>query len=227
MLSAIDDLCQQIAGTQSSRLRDTLYLALLNEFGTSGINSLMSLVPSVSLLVPSLPASLVAPNCQVLNNMGFTRLCFTLESFVRILMRSAGLCIIFLDDLQWADRMSLGVMQAIISGLNGAEGLLFVGSYRINDVENGQHDFCEVLSKLNARFTVVGLHCIDEQSVNLMISGILGIVPRLCQSLSSIVCRKTKGNPFFVQQFLRTLVDKDLLIYSLREKRWIWDVDSE
>jgi predicted ATPase len=40
------------------------------------------------------------------------------------------------------------------------------------------------------------------------------------------VFRKTEGSPFFMREFLRTLVDNDLVKYSLREKRWTWDVDS-
>jgi predicted ATPase len=42
----------------------------------------------------------------------------------------------------------------------------------------------------------------------------------------TIVFRKTKGSPFFIREFLCTLVDNDLVKYSLREKRWTWDVDS-
>ena len=227
MLSAIDDLCLEIATTKSLPQLANLYLNLVNEFGTNNIKSLLSLVPSAAQFVQSLTAPSVTLNSNVLNNMGYSRLCHNLKSFVRILIRSAGPCVIFLDDLQWADVMSLGVVHAVLSGVDDSESLLFVGSYRSNDVENGQYNFSELLSKLNARFTAVVLRCMDEQGVNLMISHILGIVPRLCKSLSSIVCRKTKGNPFFIQQFLQALVDKDLLIYSLREKRWIWDVESE
>ena len=227
VLSAIDDLCQKIKNTKSLQQINTVYLNLVNEFGTNNIKSLLSLVPSATLLVPSFPAPDVEINHQVASNTDYSRLCHNLKSFVRILIRSAGPCVIFLDDLQWADVMSLGVVHAVLSGVDDSESLLFVGSYRSNDVENGQYNFSELLSKLNARFTAVVLRCMDEQGVNLMISHILGIVPRLCKSLSSIVCRKTKGNPFFIQQFLQALVDKDLLIYSLREKRWIWDVESE
>ena len=229
MLSAIDDLCQKIKNTKSLQQINTVYLNLVNEFGTNNIKSLLSLVPSAAQFVQSLTAPSVTLNSNVLNNMGYSRLCHTLKSFVRILIRSAGPCVIFLDDLQWADVMSLGVVYAVLSGVDDSESLLFVGSYRSNDVENGQlvSNFSELLSKLSARFTAVILQCMDEQSANLMISHILGITPRLCKSLSNIVCRKTKGNPFFIQQFLQALVDKDLLIYSLREKRWIWDVESE
>ena len=32
-----------------------------------------------------------------------------------------------------------------------------------------------------------------------------------------------QGNPFFVLEFLRSLVDGNLLEYSVRKRRWIWD----
>jgi predicted ATPase len=103
-----------------------------------------------------------------------------------------------------------------------------VGSYRNNDTGNGLliSDFLGMLSRLNCSLTTIHLDGIPENSVNLMISDALGIVPRLCVSLSSVVYRKTGGNPFFVREFLRTLVDKGLVTYSLRQRRWLWDVDK-
>ena len=59
-----------------------------------------------------------------------------------------------------------------------------------------------------------------------MVSYCLGIFPRLCESLSRVVERKTKGNPFFIQTFLSSLADKQLLQYNLRIKRWEWDIDE-
>ena len=226
VLSAIDELCLQIASIKSLQHHGNLYLDLVNEFGTNNLNSLSSLVPSVTRLIPSHPANQTALNCQALNT-SYSRICHNLKSFVRILSRYACPCVIFLDDLQWADSTSLSVVHTILSGVDGPGSILFVGSYRIN--ENRQHVsyFIELLSKMNVRFTAVVVPCLHEQNVNLMVSDIIGVVPRLGESLSSMVYRKTKGNPFFIQQFLRTLVDKDLLIYNLREKRWTWDVDSE
>ena len=62
--------------------------------------------------------------------------------------------------------------------------------------------------------------------VNSMISHALKILPRLCQSLSQAVSIKTNGSPFFIQEFLWSLVDKGLLEFSLREKCWTWNCDQ-
>ena len=41
-----------------------------------------------------------------------------------------------------------------------------------------------------------------------------------------MVFEKTKGNPFFLLEFLRSLVKGHLLTYSLRKKAWTWDTDA-
>ena len=87
--------------------------------------------------------------------------------------------------------------------------------------------FLAGLSQLDSPLTTIRLDDgMAEADVRLMISDALGIVPRLCKTLSAQVYRKTKGSPFFVREFMRTLVDEDLVSYSLREKRWIWHVDE-
>ena len=58
-----------------------------------------------------------------------------------------------------------------------------------------------------------------------MIAEMLGVLPRLVRSLSDIVYAKTEGNPLFALEFMRSLVDRRLLKYSLRERQWIWEVD--
>ena len=65
--------------------------------------------------------------------------------------------------------------------------------------------------------------CATSDAVNTMISDATGLFPRLCVSLSDIVFQKTKGNPYFLIEFLHSLVDQSLLFYSVRQRRWVWD----
>lgn len=34
----------------------------------------------------------------------------------------------------------------------------------------------------------------------------------------------TKGNPFFVKEFLRSLVDNSSITRNLKNQRWLWDI---
>ncbi len=71
----------------------------------------------------------------------------------------------------------------------------------------------------------VSLAGLDQEDLNTMISDALCLYPRICESLSEVVMQKTKGNPFFVLEFIKSLKDRDLLKYNFHQKRWVWDED--
>jgi predicted ATPase len=59
-----------------------------------------------------------------------------------------------------------------------------------------------------------------------MVSDALCISPRITEPLSDIIYQETNRNPFFVITFMRSLVDRGLLEYSVIARRWIWDEDK-
>ncbi|KAL3779601.1 hypothetical protein HJC23_008903 [Cyclotella cryptica] len=73
---------------------------------------------------------------------------------------------------------------------------------------------------------MLSLSGISAEDVNAMISDALGVFPRICNNLSDVVYRKTNGNPYFALEFLRSLIDRDIINYSLREKHWKWDINQ-
>jgi predicted ATPase len=80
-----------------------------------------------------------------------------------------------------------------------------------------------MLSQFNVSTTNIQLGDLNEEEINSLVSDALGILPRLSKSLGRVVFRKTKGNPYFALEFLRSLVYRRLVEYSLRDNRWIWD----
>jgi predicted ATPase len=106
--------------------------------------------------------------------------------------------------------------------------VLFVGSYRDQDVKQGHFvlDFIHGLSTYEVPCTELQLDGLAEDDVNQMLSDMLCVMPRLCMSLSSLVFHKTRGSPFFVVEFLNSLIDRGIVLYSLRERRWFWDIDQ-
>lgn len=80
--------------------------------------------------------------------------------------------------------------------------------------------FCPTLSLSRTHTTPESL---NVDSLNLMISDALCMVPRLTRPLTRIVADKTSGSPFFATEFLETLVNRSLLHHSESESRWLWD----
>jgi predicted ATPase len=133
---------------------------------------------------------------------------------------------LFLDDLQWADSTALDVIHTILSDTMGS-CMFFVGTYRDNEVQvdHALFDLMEKLEISNVQTTKISLTGLDQEDLNTMISDALCLYPRLCRPLSGIVFQKTKGNPFFVLEFMQSLRDRGLLQYNFHQKRWVWNED--
>ena len=126
------------------------------------------------------------------------------EAVVQLLRHAAQAqpTVLVLDDLQWADKPSLMLLQFLTRYLRGSR-LLVVGAYR--DLEVGrQHPLNDVLASLSRervthRITLQGL---AEQDVARFIQAATGVPPG---PLASAVHTKTEGNPFFVRELVRLL----------------------
>ena len=131
-----------------------------------------------------------------------------------------------MDDIQWADSAALDVIHTILSDTMGS-CMFFVGTYRNNEVQM-DHDIFDFMDRLeisNVQTTKVSLTGLDQKDLNTMISDALCLYPRICKSLSNIVFQKTKGNPFFVLEFMLSLKTRGLLQYNFHQKRWVWNED--
>ena len=128
--------------------------------------------------------------------------------------------------MQWADGTALDVIHTILSDTMGS-CMFFVGTYRDNEVRI-DHDIFDLMERLeisNVQTTRVSLTGLDEEHLNTMISDALCLYPRICKSLSDILFQKTKGNPFFVLEFMQSLQSRGLLRYNCHQKRWVWNED--
>lgn len=102
-----------------------------------------------------------------------------------------------------------------------------MGSYRSNEV-SPSHEIFRLqtnLENFDVPCSFVSLEGLHLEHLKTMISDALCVFPRICESLSDLVYQKTKGNPFFVRVFIRSLVHKELLEYNSETKSWVWDID--
>ncbi len=128
--------------------------------------------------------------------------------------------------MQWADSTALDAIHTILSDTMGS-CMFFVGTYRDNEVQIG-HPVFDLMQKLeisNVRTTKVSLAGLNQEDLNTMISDALCLYPRICRSLSDILFQKTKGNPFFLLEFMQSLKSRGLLQYNSHQKRWVWNED--
>ena len=225
VISVFNALCLLIRDNNSSQDLLNIVNKLTEVFGAD-LSVLSRLLPNIQVLFPDLEKP-SAPE-QNIDNLNFNSICFSLQMFMRVVSSQLHPVMIFLDDLQWADGASLDLIHGILSDTTGQSCVFFVGSYRDNEVEPDHATF-NLMAELDlsdVSTTNIRLDGLDQNDLNTMISDALCTFPRISMPLSDIVFQKTKGNPFFVMTFMRSLVDKKLLQYSLRERRWIWDTNK-
>jgi predicted ATPase len=227
VLSAFNDLCVLLAGKMSVEESQYIFERLQREFDQN-LPLLVSTLPNVLRLASHQTNIKGSWNYYGTHGseLNFVSLCEIITRFVRIVSSQSCPILLALDDCQWSDSASLGIVHAMLSDKEGASTVLFVGTYRDNiPPTHIVFGFSSWLSKFNVTLTTIHLTGMNFDEVNSMVSDSLGIFPRLCEPLCRVIFRKTSGNPFFVKTFLWSLVDKHLLVYSLREMRWQWNLD--
>ncbi|RKH21373.1 serine/threonine-protein kinase PknK [Corallococcus sp. CA047B] len=128
-----------------------------------------------------------------------------------------GLCeeqpiLLVLDDLQWADELSLAVLKAL-AARGGEPGLLILGTYRLG--ETGM-EFTELLSAPGARRIPLGR--LERESVAAMVAGMLAL-RESPEALVAFLADSSSGNPFFIAEYLRAVIDEGLLA---RDRTGAW-----
>ena len=221
-----NDLCLLIKEKSSQRDLSVLVDDLVTGFG-SDWSTLARLLPNINVLVPHLE-QLADDGEEVGSQMNFQSICFTLQRFVRVVSSTNHPVGLFLDDLQWCDKSVLVAVESLLCDATGSACVLFVGTYRSNEVAQ-DHEIFRLEKRLNSfgvPTTMLSLEGLNPKDLNTMVSDALCIFPRIAEPLSDIIYQKTKGNPFFVISFMRSLVDRGLLEYNFTTMRWSWDDDD-
>jgi class 3 adenylate cyclase len=175
---------------------------LISTMGT-GAADIAQVVSEVRERLPGLPA----PPALEPEQARF-RLFDSITSFLQNASISQPLVLV-LDDLHWADKPSLLLMQFFAREARGAR-VLVVGTYR--DVELGrQHPLSQMLGELAreqlvARILLRGLAIEDIGRFVEMTSG-----RPAGDALVDALYAETEGNPFFVNEIVRLLVSEGRL----------------
>ena len=132
--------------------------------------------------------------------------------------------VLFLDDVQWADKLSLEILH--IMSTRAAErlpGLFLVAAYRQEAVEPG-HALLKHLDQIQDECPIhpIPVDDLSIAAVNQLVAAVLQRHIDETLPLSQVVHLKTRGNPFFVMQFLKLLQEENLLNYSFTTFQWEW-----
>eukprot|EP00984_Skeletonema_dohrnii_P009487 scaffold3626_cov69-Skeletonema_dohrnii-CCMP3373.AAC.1 len=216
VISAVNQLCLMLKDRNTPQKIALLSNKLRDEFGAD-IGLLARIVKSVKVLSPEFVSPAAAEEAGGGDTMNARSVGFTLSRFMRLVSSPK-------HPVMWADDTALDVIHTFLSDTMGS-CMFFVGTYRDNEV-HADHAVFDLMKKLESSHVPtnkVSLTGLGREDLNTMISDALCLYPRICKSLSEVVMQKTKGNPFFVLEFMKSLKDRDLLKYNFHQRRWVWD----
>lgn len=150
---------------------------------------------------------------------------FVLLDFIYAISTSEHPLVIFLDDLQWADLSSLNLLKRIIESERKDNKILLLGAYRDNEVDKG-HPLMLTLKQINPisdRIRQIHLKPLTEDTTVQITADSFSMEIIQANELGVKVYDKTKGNPFFIHSFLKSLFDKKL-IEKTESGDWKFDI---
>ncbi|HSB54869.1 MAG TPA: AAA family ATPase, partial [Gemmatimonadales bacterium] len=181
---------------------------------------LVDLIPELgTLLGPQPPAPPLGPTeSQIRFNLVF-------QQFLRALARPEHPLVLFLDDLQWADSATLGLLPLFLENPE-LGGLLLVGAYRDNEVTSS-HPLAGLIRDLKSRavpLTELTLQPLESGHVHALLTETLAGDRAAAGPLADLVLAKTGGNPFFLIQFLKAMHEDGRISYDRARRGWQVDL---
>src|SRR4028118_2200574 len=205
-VQAFRELMGQLLSESDAQLQ-TWKTRILTAVGESG-QVLIEVIPELERIIgPQNPA------LELSGTAAQNRFNLLMQKFVQVFTTAEHPLVMFLDDLHWADSASLNLLQLLMQDRGH---LLVLGAYRDNEV-SAAHPFMLTLDEIvksGAVVNTITLQPLSLADLNQLVADTLICDLSLAGPLTELVYQKTKGNPFFSTQFLKSLYEDGKIIFD-------------
>jgi len=224
IVSAFSDLMRQLLTESEAQLQEWRE-KLLAAMGSNG-QVIIDVIPEVELIVGPQP-----PIVELEPTESHNRFNFVFQNFIRVFCKPEHPLVLFLDDLQWSGSATLKFIELMMTD-DQMQYLFLIGAYRDNEV-SPSHPLMMTLDALRKQETIINqitLAPLNLEHITDLIAETLHSDTASVKSLAELVARKTSGNPFFVNQFLQTLYQENLLWFNPPQPgslgEWQWNIST-
>jgi len=119
--------------------------------------------------------------------------------------------LLFFDDVQWRDDAVLSFLTSFSAG--HSRHILLIAAYREGQEADGMpfQGFLQGLRQASIGLNEIRVSALAPEAVVQWVGHLLHAEPETVRPLAALVHEKTGGNPFFVAQLIRTLLDDELI----------------
>ncbi len=213
LVQALQDLIGQLLSESDAQLhhwKDKI-LAALGE----NAQVIIDVIPELEQILGQQP-----PILELSTTAAQNRFNLLFPQFIQVFATIEHPLVIFLDDLQWADLASLKLMKLLMTD---TRYLLMIGAYRDNEVFPA-HPLMLMLQDVPTIVNTITLTPLSITDINDLIADTLSCSTQLAQPLAELVYQKTQGNPFFTNQFLKSLYNEGLISFDFQLGSWQCDI---
>jgi class 3 adenylate cyclase/tetratricopeptide (TPR) repeat protein len=137
------------------------------------------------------------------------RIAEAMRNYVGTLAQTVPAVLVF-DDLHWADEASVELLLNVAELVEIAP-LLVICLMRPDKDAPSWSTIESVHSKLSTRFSEIMLEPLDAEHSRELLGNLLDIED-LPESVHEVILQKAEGNPFFVEEVIRTLLDSQHIV---------------
>jgi len=207
--------------TESPESIESWKLKILTALGSNG-KVITDVIPELEFIIGEQPA-VAELGAQENSN----RFYLVFQNFIKVFANFEHPLAIFLDDLQWADSASLGLIKNLM--LDSTMRYLFLMlAYRDNETDSS-HPFTLMLDSMKKDGVEVGLiylKPLEEIHVSEMLRDSLFCKVEEVAPLAELVFQKTGGNPFFITELLKQLTKEESISFDYDHGKWNWNLEK-
>ncbi|NQE32290.1 AAA family ATPase [Microcoleus asticus] len=219
LIQAFRSLIRQLlteSDAQISKWREKLQA----ELGEAG-GVIVEVIPEVELIIGSQAPLPDMPPAEQRNRFNLV-----FQKFIKTFTQPEHPLVIFLDDLQWADIASLELIQLLMTVADN-KYLFLMGAYRDNEVTEA-HPLTQILESIaKAKVTTINkilLAPLALTDITQLLVDTLFAESKNAKPLAELLQQKTGGNPFFINEFLKSLHSEAWLYFNYESQKWQWDL---
>jgi class 3 adenylate cyclase len=131
-------------------------------------------------------------------------------------LASAQPLVIILEDLHWADPSSVNLLTPLLV-LAATEPILFCLVMRPERESDGRRLVTAAREALGGRLSSITLEALKPDESRQLVSNLLEI-EALPDAVRDLILAKAEGNPFFMEEVIRMLIDRDAIVFV--DGRW-------
>ena len=233
ILKAFQELVRQLLSEPEEELKNWKQKILRDLENNGGV--ITDVIPELEVIIGEQPALPELGPSETQN-----RFFDTFQRFINVFARPEHPLAVFLDDLQWADSASLKLIETLTKGEQSC--IFIIGAYRDNEV-NDSHPLKITLKEIRENFKEensdylpeipeVKLIPLTKENTEELVADTLRMEKGIIRELASMIQEKTGGNPFFTNEFLKSLYNEEYLVFDPNfdltkgHRPWKWDLEK-